>query len=153
MAKAKKSWVEKLHTANDLPKIEEAPKQWGGGKMYIPAPIEVNNVMAMIPKGKLITINEIREYLAEEHHTDIACPLTTGIFSWISAHAAEEEKANGKKKITPWWRTLKTGGELNPKFPGEGLLQKELLEDEGHEVILKGKKLKVVNYEKQLVKF
>ena len=152
MAKAKKTWVEKLHTSNDLPKIEEAPKQWGGGKMYIPAPIEVNAVMAKVPEGKLITINELREYLASDHHTDIACPLTTGIFSWISAHAAEEEKANGKKKITPWWRTLKSGGEINLKFPGEGALQTKLLEEEGFELMPKGKKIVVKEFQKYLVK-
>ncbi len=152
MAKVKKSWADKLRPSNDLPKIVPAPEIWGGGKMYIPTPIEVNEVMGMVPKGKIITISEIREHLAEEHHTDIACPLTTGIFAWISANAAVEEKTKGKKNTIPWWRTLKTGGELNLKFPGSGITQKELLEDEGFEVIPKGKKIVVKDFKKYLAK-
>ena len=34
---AKKTWVEKLHSKGDFPKIEDAPQIWGGGSMYIPA--------------------------------------------------------------------------------------------------------------------
>ena len=102
----------------------------------------------------LITINGIRKQLAAKYHTDIACPLTTGIFSWISAHAAEEEKAGGKKRITPWWRTLKSGGELNPKYPGGFQSQMELLEAEGHKIVPKGKKsFRVLGFEKAITKF
>ena len=54
MVKVKKSWADKLQPSNDLPKIVPAPEIWGGGKMYIPAPIEVNEVMGMVPKGKLL---------------------------------------------------------------------------------------------------
>jgi hypothetical protein len=50
----------------------------------------------------LITIGEIREIIAEKHRADIGCPLTCGIFSWIAAHAAAEEAAEDKKKITPY---------------------------------------------------
>jgi alkylated DNA nucleotide flippase Atl1 len=154
MAKTKKekTWADKLQPSKDLPKIVPAPEVWGGGKMYIPSPIEVHDVMGLVPKGKIVTISEIREYLAEEHHTDIACPLTTGIFAWISANAAAEEKAKGNKNTIPWWRTLKTGGELNLKFPGGGVTQKELLENEGLEVIPKGKKIIVKDFQKHLAK-
>ncbi len=30
-----------------------------------------------------------------------------GIFSWIAAHAAEEQRQQGALDITPYWRTLK----------------------------------------------
>ena len=54
---------------------------------------------------------------------------------------AAEAQAEGKKKITPWWRTLKTSGELNPKYPGGVAAQSKLLKAEGHEIIPgKGKK-------------
>ena len=69
-------------------------------------------------KGKLVTINELRATLAKKHSVGIACPITTGIFSWIAADAADEAAGEGAKRITPYWRTLKTGGELNPKYPG-----------------------------------
>jgi len=153
MAK-KKTWREKLSDSKDLPKVvyldEKAQKHWKGKTIAIPSPIEVNEVMAKVPKGKLITIDEIRRTIARKHKADIGCPLTCGIFSWIVAHAAAEEATEGKKKMTPYWRTLKTGGEINPKYPGGIIDQKKRLESEGHNVIRKGKKHVVENYEKYL---
>jgi len=76
----------------------------------------------------------------------------TGIFAWIAANAAEEQRQEGKHDITPYWRTLKTGGVINPKYPGGVERQKRLLEKEGHKVVQKGKKYVVVDYEKSLEK-
>ena len=56
-----------------------------------PAPREVDAIMKAVPEGKLITIHEIRAILAKRHGATIGCPLTTGIFAWIAAHAAEED--------------------------------------------------------------
>jgi hypothetical protein len=102
----------------------------------------------------LITINEIRKILAKKHKAQFGCPITTGIFSWIAAHAAAEAEAEGKKRITPYWRTLKTGGELNPKYPGGIDNMKHRLEAEGHAVVQKGrsKRLVVSDYEEALAK-
>jgi hypothetical protein len=91
--------------------------------MVIPAPIEVDALMKQVPSGKVVTTNELRAALAKTHKVDFACPMTTGIFSWIAAHPAAEAEADGVTKITPFWRTLKTGGEVNPKYPG-GVWQK-----------------------------
>lgn len=62
------------------------------------------------------------------------------------------EKLRDSKDITPYWRTLKTGGVINPKYPGGVEAQRKLLEKEGHKVVQKGKKFVVVDYEKFLVK-
>lgn len=77
--------------------------------------------------------------------------MTTGIFAWISAHAANEAALEGKADITPYWRTLKTGGIINENYPGGINYQKQLLEREGHKVIQKGKKYIVQDYEKMLI--
>ena len=152
----RKSWSEKLRDSKGLPRVEEISgkmrEKWGKGTMVIPAPMEVDEIMRKVPKGKLITINEIREVLAKKHGTSICCPLTTGIFAWIAAHAAEEQRQKGEKDITPYWRTLKTSGVINPKYPGGVEAQRKLLEKEGHKVVQKGKKFVVVDYEKSLVK-
>lgn len=154
MAK-KKSWREKLADSKDLPKVVEIndkmSKRWGTGTVVIPAPKEVDEIMKTVPKGKLITINEIRERLAKKHGATIGCPITTGIFAWIAAHAAEEEATEGKKDITPYWRTLKSGGVLNEKYPGGIDNLKKLLESERHTVVQKGKKYIVEDYEASLV--
>src|SRR5687767_5829576 len=104
----RKSWQEKLADDKDLPKVirltGKAKAKWGAGTMVIPAPREVDAVMRGVPRGKLITINEIRGQLAKAHGASVGCPITTGIFAWIAAHAAEEGKAAGKKQGTPFWR-------------------------------------------------
>ncbi|HYE33586.1 MAG TPA: hypothetical protein VEH27_19350 [Methylomirabilota bacterium] len=157
MPRQKKTWSEKLNDPKDLPKVValEGSKfqRWGKGTCAIPAPREVNELMAQVPKGRLVTINALREALARKHHADIGCPITTGIFAWISAHAAEEQGASGAKKITPWWRTLKTGGELNPKFPGGLDEQRRRLEAEGHKIEQRGKRWLVANHEAALHQF
>jgi hypothetical protein len=154
--KVKKSWKEKLADSKDLPRVEEITekmsKGWGTGTVVIPAPMEVDEIMKAVPKGKLITINEIRAKLAKKHSATIGCPITTGIFAWVAANAANEEASEGKKDITPYWRTLKSGGVINEKYPGGTGYQKQLLESEGHRVIEKGKKYVVKDFEKSLVK-
>jgi alkylated DNA nucleotide flippase Atl1 len=153
----KTSWQEKLANSKDLPRIEKIDekksKRWGTGTYVIPAPIEVDAIMRKVPKGKVITINEIRQILAKKHKATIGCPITTGIFSWIAANAADEMERQGKKRITPYWRTLKTGGILNEKYPGGLENLKMRLEAEGHKVIQKGrsKHFMVENFEKSLV--
>jgi hypothetical protein len=151
-----KSWREKLLDNKDLPKVVEInsklSKRWGEGTCVIPAPIEVDALMKKIPKGKLTTINHLRETLAKKHEATIGCPITTGIFAWLSANVAVEEFAAGKKKITPYWRTLKTGGEINPKYPGGYENQIKLLESEGHSIVRKGKKFFVEDFESHLSK-
>ena len=77
--------------------------------------------------------------------------MTTGIFAWIAAHAAAEDAAEGAPGITPYWRTVKAKGELNPKYPGGIETLKERLEKEGHEVIQKGKRFFVADFEAALV--
>jgi hypothetical protein len=152
----RKNWSEKLKDSKDLPKVEKITdkmsKRWGIGTVVIPAPMEVDEMMRRVPEGKLITINEMRAALAKKHKATIGCPITTGIFAWVAANAAEENREKGEKDITPYWRTLKTGGVINEKYPGGVEDQKKLLEKEGHKVIQKGRKYIVVNYEKSLAK-
>jgi alkylated DNA nucleotide flippase Atl1 len=152
----RKSWSEKLEDSKGLPKVEKITdkmsKRWGTGTVVIPAPMEVDEVMRRVPEGKLITINEIRALLARKHGATIGCPITTGIFAWVAANASEERKLQGGEGVAPYWRTLKTGGEINEKYPGGVEGQKRLLEKEGHTVVQKGKKYVVVDYEKSLAK-
>lgn len=62
MPKTKPTWTEKLKNSRGLPKVEEIRgnmrKNWGTGTVVIPAPIEVDELMRKIPKGKLTTIND-----------------------------------------------------------------------------------------------
>ena len=157
MSKLRKSWQEKLADDKGLPQVKEITdnmsKRWGTGTVVIPAPREVDEIMKQVPRGKVITVSEIRAFLAKKHGASIGCPLTTGIFAWVAAHAAEEAAAEGKKNITPYWRTLKSGGELNEKYPGGVEAQAARLREEGHIIEPgKGKKPpKVKDFEEALV--
>jgi alkylated DNA nucleotide flippase Atl1 len=154
----RKSSRDKLADSKDLPRVVEIndrmSQRWGTGTCVIPAPLEVDELMRKVPRGKLTTINEIRAALARRHGATIGCPITTGIFAGIAARAAEEAAAEGWRNITPYWRTLKSGGELNPKYPGGVEAQAARLKDEGHAVELGRDKRprRVKDFEKSLVK-
>ena len=156
MSKTAKSWQERLADDKGLPKVAEITdkmsKRWGTGTVVIPAPREVDEIMRQVPQGRLTTINQIRTVLARKHGASIGCPITTGIFAWIAANAAEEAAAEGKKDTTPYWRTLKSKGELNEKYPGGVATQAAHLREEGHTIEPgKGKKpAKVKDFEKAL---
>ena len=158
MPKPKRSWREKLADSKDLPKTivldGRAKAKWGEGVMVIPAPRDVDALMRKVPAKKIVTTTSLRSALARNASVDSACPITTGIFAWIAANAAEEESAaKATARVTPYWRTLKTGGILNEKYPGGVDRQKERLEAEGHTVVKKGKNHLVVDHEKKLFAF
>ncbi len=75
MPKIKKSWREKLEDSKDFPRVVEITgkmsTRWGTGTVSIPAPIEVDEIMRKVPRGKLITINQIREIVARKHGATI----------------------------------------------------------------------------------
>ena len=155
MASKKKTWAEKLAKEDGLPKVIEVKpadrQRWGGATLVVPRPRDVDSLMKKVPVGKLITIAELRQQVAAQHEAEAGCPITCGIFAWIAAHAAEEAAAAGKRKTTPWWRTLKTGGELNPKYPGGLAAQRKLLEGEGHKIVVKGKRAFVADFAEKIV--
>lgn len=151
----KKTWAEKLADNKGLPKVAtiegKLSQRWGSGTMVIPAPLEVDALMRRVRQGRLTTIDELRKALAQQHGATMACPITTGIFAWIAAHAAAEAEAQGRRRVTPYWRTLKSGGELNPKYPGGVSELKRRLEAEGHRVRKKGKRFVVEDHERKLI--
>lgn len=152
--KKRKTWQEKLADDKDLPRVGKIEgrmsTRWGNGTMVIPAPREVDALMKCVPRGKLTTINELREALARKHGVNIGCPITTGIFAWIAAHAADEAAAAGRKRITPYWRTLKSDGQLNGKYPGGVPALKERLLAEGHKIVRRGKSFYVKDFQRSL---
>jgi len=71
----------------------------------------------------------------------------------MAARAAEEDKAEGNKNVTPYWRTMKGKGELNEKYPGGVAEQAKKLKAEGHtiETDKAGKPKRVKDWEEKLV--
>jgi alkylated DNA nucleotide flippase Atl1 len=151
-----KSAIEKLNVDKKSKIVTEIPAGFPGAKtapnatMVVSTPKEVNGIMREVPEGKLVTLDEIRQFLAKKYSTTIACPISTAIFINISARAAEEMAGFGEQNITPYWRTLKTGGFLNDKYPGGIEAQKAKLEEEGFKVTQTKKGYFVENYQEYL---
>jgi hypothetical protein len=151
------SWREKLEKQQE-PKLVDVPpsmeRQLGSGKMLIPRPLDVDALIRTVPRGRLVTVNQIRAQLAAEYAADVTCPLTTGIFIRIASEAAEEDRRAGKTRVTPCWRVLREGGRLNEKFPGGVEAQAAKLGLEGHVIEAKGKSgAQVKDFEHRLVEW
>ena len=137
----KKDFNAMLHDSKDMPKFQtltdaKSIEKYGGNRMYFAPPIDYDKVMKQVPCGKVITVGKIREYFARLSGADFTEPITAGIFVSIAAWASYQRSTDE----TSYWRTLKAGGELNPKYPGGVEAQKEKLEAEGHIIIQKGRK-------------
>ena len=149
----KKDFNAMMKNNKDMPKIqivedEKTIKKYGGTKMFFAPPLYYDNIMKKVPKGKLVTVSQMRDYLAKQNNADFTDPMTAGIFVNIVAWASYQRNED----ITPYWRTLKSDGELNVKYPEaielqkrlkypEAIeLQKRLLEEEGHTIVSKGTK-------------
>lgn len=153
----KKDFNAMLHDNKDMPKVqivtdEKTIAKYGGERMYFAPPLAYDAMMKRVPSGKLTTVGELRAYFARHNDADFTEPITAGIFvsiaAWASAQREEDE--------TPYWRTLKAKGELNPKYPGGVAAQQEKLEAEGHTIIVRGRKnlrYYVQNYETALFDF
>lgn len=152
------TWRQKLESTHPSHgKIVNVPPRmqarFGKGTMLIPRPIDVDAAMRRVRKGKLMTQSQLRDILAKAAGADSACPLTTGIFVRIAAEAAEEDRRAGKKRITPYWRTIKDDGSLNEKFPGGAEAQAANLRQEGLDIRAgkAGKKLRVSDFMSHLI--
>jgi hypothetical protein len=151
-----KTWRQKLEVEHpNHGKIVAVPprmqKRFGRGTMLIPRPLDVDAIMRKVRKGRLITQSQIRQQLAEGSRADHACPLTTGIFIRIVAEAAEEDLRAGKKRVTPYWRTIRDNGGLNENFPGGVRAHAARLREEGFTVRRVGTRQRVEDFERHLV--
>jgi hypothetical protein len=75
MAKLHETWREKLGSTaqkQGLPRVvevnEKMSQRWGTGTVVIPSPVEVDALMKSVPEGKLITINQIRAFMAGKYN-------------------------------------------------------------------------------------
>ena len=153
----KKDFNAMLADSKGMPRIQivtdpATVRKYGGDRMYFAPPIDYDRAMRRVPRGMVTTVGEIRASFAREAGADFTEPITAGVFVSIAAWASFQRQADE----TPYWRTLKAGGELNPKYPGGIEAQREKLEAEGHTVIRRGRKnfrYYVEDYEKVLYRF
>lgn len=140
MREMEKDFNAMLRDGKDMPKVQTVTddatiKKYGGARMYFAPPMAYDEVMKRIPRGKVTTVGAIRAYFARQNQADFTEPVTAGLFVSIAAWASEQREEDK----TPYWRTLKTGGELNPKYPGGAEAQRAKLEAEGHTILQRGR--------------
>lgn len=151
---ARKDFNAMLHRETDMPRIqivtdEATIRKYGGERMFFAPPLAYDAAMRRVPFGRLITVGDIRAHFARENGADFTDPITAGIFVSIAAWASNQRATDE----TPWWRTLKANGELNPKYPGGAEAQVRLLEAEGHRIVRRGRtniRYYVEDYERAL---
>lgn len=136
----KKDFNAMLHRETDMPRIqivtdEATIRKYGGERMLLAPPPAYDEVMRRVPFGRLITVGDIRAYFARKSGADFTDPITAGIFVSVAAWASSQREADE----TPYWRTLKANGELNPKYPGGVEAQARHLEAEGHRILRRGR--------------
>lgn len=111
MAKAKKSWADKL-AAIAPHEIKRMPRDLAGMKkgeiVLVPSVRLIDDFIRAIPKGARVTIKDMRHALARRHGAQVTCPVYTGYHLRTVAEAACEARAAGAgvDEITPIWRVL-----------------------------------------------
>ena len=162
----KKTWLQKIEDKPNFPKILKLEKGFpcynamhkmgveAGEPVVLVNPSEILPFMANVPEGKLITLQDICKQIALKHKVRGCCSLTTGIFIMSIANAVEEAKTTGNDPglvSVPYWRTLKSEGFLNEKYPGGIEAQRQLLLKEGFQLRSRGRKYQVMDYEKNIM--
>ena len=143
MKTSRKPWRSKLRPEMQ-PELGTDSK--GRGLMLFPTPMLVAEEMGKIPKGQLMTISEFRNRMARRFKADLSCPLMSGIFYNLVAGATEEDLAEGKPPLAPYWRVILDNGTLSPKTPFGPERQARHLQQEGHKVQPKKDKLEVAGF-------
>ncbi|MFO6446426.1 MGMT family protein [Erythrobacter sp. NE805] len=136
------------HIVHMIPPGAPGFREAGGGAMVVSSPAEVNALVRVLKAGEIVTLDDLRQALARRHQVAVACPVSTAIFLNMAARAAEEQRPYlPEDELTPWWRVLKKGGFLNPKYPGGTAAQQALLEAEGVRVSPLRRQPAVFDYE------
>jgi len=126
--RARLSWSAKLR--HELaPRVVEDSRR--GGSLLLPTPRLVAETVAAIPRGRVMTIGQLRRALAERFEADATCPLMTGIFATILAGVVVEDLGQRRKPRWPIWRLVRDDGTLHPKWPLDALYRATMLRQEG----------------------
>ena len=128
----------------DIP--ENRIRYFGGpGKMLLPSPQTVAEVIQNVPRAKLLTTDLLRKRLAAQFDVEGACPVT--IRKSLLAVARDEEHE------VAYWRVINKNGTLIAQFPGGTEDQAARLQAEGFAIHTTGKAPKVAKFDEKLVRF
>ncbi len=133
MPKAKKTWSEKMIAKPPhqvvLEKDFAGVKQ--GSTLHISSPQEIADELRKILPGTTLSIQQLRQNIANFQKCDATCPVSTSIFLRIVAEHAWEEfnLHNNQQDIAPFWRVIDPESSLAKKLsfdPAWIRLQREM---------------------------
>jgi alkylated DNA nucleotide flippase Atl1 len=113
-----------MHMLEDaiVPISPEREKYFGcAGRMLLPCPATVAGVVKELPRGRVATLELLRQELARRASVEVACPFQTK--QALIAVA-------GQTRTVPVWRLVKKNGELLKYLPGGAVKQAALLDGE-----------------------
>lgn len=106
-----RDWTSKLQ-ANPEPEVRPMPKAriglQKGDLCLLPSPRLVDDFIRAIPKGKSVSLLELRKRLARQYKAEGTCPVHLGYHLRTVAEAACEarDRCVPLRFITPVWRVL-----------------------------------------------
>ncbi|MEZ4361241.1 MAG: hypothetical protein R3B48_13740 [Kofleriaceae bacterium] len=99
------------------------------GRRLLPSPLELEELIRRIPRGRVLRLAEARATLAIKFRADYACAKSVHSALLLVAEAAREERGRAGPP-TPYWRVVNDDGSLVRALPdGEAHLAAKLEED------------------------
>jgi alkylated DNA nucleotide flippase Atl1 len=120
------------------------------GRMLKPCAATVAALVAQIPSGQVATMDSLRRKLADQFGVEVACPYDTKM---ALLAISNDSSLNQSGLNLPYWRVIKTSGELNHQYPGGLEAHVALLKSEGFTVDDSGKKPRIKLFKDKLFAF
>jgi hypothetical protein len=95
-------WREKLERQQQARIVDIPPRmqgRLGKGRMIIPRPLDVDALIRRVPKGKLVTVFQLRQELARRNAVDTACPPAREFLSGLQPKPRMKIAARERKKL------------------------------------------------------
>ncbi|MDX1972230.1 MAG: hypothetical protein SFY68_06825 [Candidatus Sumerlaeia bacterium] len=116
-----KTWDQKFKDAKP-PHVTVLEKSFGGIPagtcMLVSSPSEISEEISKLKPGEFITMNGLRNRLANRHTAETSCPTSTSIYLRIVAEVNWDkiEEGAGLNSVVPFWRVVEPNGKLAEKL-------------------------------------
>lgn len=128
--------MEPLERDEIVPVSANMARYYGAqARMLLPGRATVEAAVKKVPKGRLITIDLLRERLAADAGVETTCPFNTKL--------CLRAIANRPGVKTAYWRVVRKNGELLAYYPGGLAGHAKLLKSEGFAIDSRGRAPKV----------
>jgi alkylated DNA nucleotide flippase Atl1 len=141
-----------MNTEDSIVEIAPQLERFFGtsGRMLKPCAATVAALVTQIPNGQVVTSDVLRRKLADQFGVEAACPYDTKM---ALLAISNDPSLNQSGLNVPYWRVIKTNGELNHQYPGGLEAHVALLKSEGFTIDDSGKKPRIKPFKDKLFAF